>query len=192
MRTQTLSRPGSRLGSLSTASIFADVVALAVGLGSAYTLKLVGDIPLSEVILIPLAPILFALHPERVFRPTFKFLFLLMGLWLFGQIMTDMYRATAPEDWLRGDARILFFAADLIALAILVGRNERRKVVFLVGLAIGSLVGVKLQPNDFTAAEPWKFGYSNGVMMAVLLVSSLFFQRRQYAVVGALIIGLIG
>lgn len=192
MQTQTLTRPKNLSASLSAASICADVLALFIGLGSAYTVKLVGDFPLSEIFVIVSVPILFALRPERIFRPDFKTAFLLLGLWLFGLIMTDLYRATEIVNWLRGDARLLFFVIDFICLAALVGRNERRKVVLLSGIAVGSLVVVRLQPSDFFEAEPWKFGYSGGVMLLVMLVSCIFFQRRQYAIVGIVIIGLIG
>ncbi len=79
MQTQTLTRPKNLSASLSAASICADVLALFIGLGSAYTVKLVGDFPLSEIFVIVSVPILFALRPERIFRPDFKTAFLLLG-----------------------------------------------------------------------------------------------------------------
>jgi len=115
-------------------------------------------------------------------------IFVLMGIWLFGQVLTDIYRGTEAVDWMRGDAGIVFFAVDLACLAALLERNDRRKVVFLTGCAIGSLLSVRFQPTEST--DVWKFGYSFGTILIVILLSCYFFGRRRYMITGLLFAGI--
>jgi hypothetical protein len=168
------------------------VLAAVIGVATSFSVRLVGDLPISEILLLPLLPILLFLHGRRVFRPGLKMVFILMGLWLFGQILTDLYRGTSTVDWLRGDAAIVFFAIDLVCLAVLLGNNERRKTVFIAAFAVGSLLAARFQPSDYTAIAPWKFGYSLGVNLGVVLVSCYFYARRHYLIVGTLMAGMVG
>jgi hypothetical protein len=191
IRTQNLARLEYLPVTPSSISICADVIALVIGIGASLTVKLVGNLPLSEVILIPLAPIFFALRPARIFRSIFKVPFMLIGLWLFGQVITDIYRETKSIDWLRGDAKIVFLAVNILCMAVLVGRNLRRSAVFVGGYSIGSFLTFKFQPVVYSTADPWKFGYYSSVMMFFLLTSCYFYSRRRYAIVGIILMGLI-
>jgi len=93
---------------------------------------------------------------------------------------------------MRGDAAILFFAMDLIALVVLLGRNNRRKIIFVAGSAVGSLLVTWLHPTENAIEAPWKFGYSSGTITLVLLISCFFYSRRNYIVTGALLFGILG
>jgi hypothetical protein len=193
LRPQTLRRrPFASLVQRKFTSHVADVAVLVIGLTATFTVHFVGELPISEVILLALLPILLAVHGRRVLKPEFKALFFLLGLWLFGQAVSDFYRHTATLDWIRGDAAIIFFGLDVVGLAVLLRKNERRKVIFLAGAAIGSILVTIFSPSEFAQDEPWKFGYGPGVITLVLFISCFFYARRKYMIAGLLILGVAG
>lgn len=165
----------------SALSVAADLTTFLVGATGVFIVHVVGDLPVADLLLIPLAPLLVALRPQRLRRKRLALLFVLLGLWLFGEVVSDVYRGAAIHDWMRTDARILFWMIDLATLALLVAGNTRRHVLFLAGFATGSLLQDRLQPNDFTGL--WKFGYATAVTFIVLLVVSYLFHRRKHGVV---------
>ncbi len=173
-------------------SNFTDLVTLVIGLTATATIHFVGDLPVSEVILVALLPLFMAARGRRVLKSEFKILFFMLALWLFGQIASDLYRHTATLDWLRGDAAIIFFGFDLLGLTVLLRNNQRRKVIFLAGVAIGSIVVTIVHPSDYALDQPWKFGYANGVINLVLLISCFFYARRRFMIAGLLILGIAG
>ena len=89
--------------------ILAGTAALTAGLASAFVVQIVGNLPLSELLFLPLMPILIFVQGRQMIRPTMRPLLLLLGVWLVGQILTDIYRGTAFLSWARGDANIIFF-----------------------------------------------------------------------------------
>jgi hypothetical protein len=157
-----------------------------------YIVRIAGEIPTCEVILIGSLPVLLAIHPDRIIRRRLLTMLVLMGLWLLAQIVTDIYRGTDIVNWAKGDANIGFFMLDLAGLAVLLPHNLHRQKIFMLGLALGSLIGVKIDPGVYVAGAPWKFGYATGVMWLTMLISCYFYRRRKYAVVGFLILGITG
>lgn len=174
------------------ASLSADCLTLIVGLAVCASVKLIGTIPGAEVALVPLVPILLVLRFKKIKQGKLKYLFLLMGLWLAGQIATDIYRGTGFVDWAKSDSAIVFMAMDLAGLAALVSGNERRKAIFIFSFALGSVLATRISPNYFFEGSPWKFGYGPGVTSLVVLASCFFFARRQYAATGMLLLGIAG
>ena len=162
-------------------SIAADVLTFVVAAAGSFVVHVVGDLPVADLVLLPLLPFLIGFNARRLLRPSFRPIFVLLLLWLAAQIVTDVYRGTEAIDWMRGDARILFITIDFVGLALLVGKSVRRHVLFLAGYAVGSMLVVRLQPNEYT--DFWKFGYAQGVTLSVVLLSCYFFTRRKYAVV---------
>jgi hypothetical protein len=163
--------------------ILAGTAALAAGLASAFLVKLIGNLPLAELLFLPLMPILVFVQGRQMVRPTMRPLLLLLGVWLVGQILTDIYRETAFLNWARGDANIIFFGIDLLALTALLGRSTSRKVVYLIGYSISALLMIKLQPSNFGGMDPgWKWGWGPPITILVVLGSSFFYRRRNYAV----------
>jgi hypothetical protein len=173
-------------------SILADALVFVIALISSYTVHFVGDLPVAEIILIPLVPIIWVLRKRQPVPPALRTILFLMGLWLFGQILTDLYRGSATVDWMRGDAAIVFFAFDLAGLTVLLAGNEHRKAVFLAGLGIGVLMVARFAPSAFAQGERWKFGYASGTITLVLLASCFFYSRRRYLLATVLFVGIIG
>lgn len=170
-------------------SMAGDILTFMIGLGSCYTIQVGGDIPLCEVILIPSLLVLIAIHSERVrvrFHP-FGTIVGLMSLWLLGQIATDVYRSTTFRDWSRGDANIIFFLLDFIGLTILLKGNVRRQMIFLLGIALGQILSVKLEPSLYEG-NIYKFGLCFPLMYINSLICCFFYRRREFAVVGLLLL----
>ena len=190
--TKTRERIVSRSKGAWAASLGADALTVTVGLGACVNITLIGSIPGSEIVLIALLPFLLAMRMRRIVHGRLKFLFLLLGLWLLGQVLTDIYRGTEFQDWARGDSAIVFMAMDLAGFAALISGSERRKAIFIFSFALGSLLATRISPNFFFAGAPWKFGYAVGVNSLVVLVSCWFFARRQYSIVGLLLLGIAG
>jgi len=183
-------RPIRNFTSVKPTALGIDLLVVLLGVGCSFNLHLVGEFPITEAALILLLPVLISFDGRKLLRPGLKPIFMLLLLWLGSQVVTDVYRGTASADWMRGDANIVFFAVDLVCLAILLGKVERRKILFAVAFAIGSLLSARYQPTDVVLVDPWKFGYSTGVTMLVLLVCNVFFNIRWYAVIFVLLSGL--
>ncbi len=171
-------------------SLGTDILAFLIATVAYFFIRIVGQLYISEIILIAFLPIFIILHPKRAFRPRLNLTFGLMGLWLISQVLTDIYRSTGMQDWMRGDANIIFFAADLLGLSILLGNSQRRRIIFIAGLAIGSIIGSKFEPMFDSSDDPWKWIYSMGTNLAILLVSCYFYRSRRYLITGLLLAGI--
>jgi hypothetical protein len=153
------------------------------GLTSRLRIKFIGDLPVDEILFLPMMPILLLVQGRRqMVRPTMRPLLILLGVWLAGQMLTDVYRGTAFVDWARGDANIVFFGIDLLALIALLGRSESRKIIFLIGYSISQLLAMKYQSVGGQSSHGWKFGWGISVNILVVVCSCYFYRRRNYAV----------
>jgi len=183
----SISSPQSRRGFISYA---ADVYAWLIGLTSSFAAHFIGDLPIGEMLLLASLPVLVMVGARRALRPEFKRIYILMAFWLLGLVTADIYHDTNLVDRMRGTALIVFFGLDIYGLSILIGRNERRKLLLLIGSTIGALAQVKLQPSLAAADYPWKFGYAWGTMSAVILISCFFYSRRRYVAAASCILGI--
>jgi len=170
----------------------ADLLATAVGIGTAFTVHFVGELYLAEILMLILLPLLLIMRGKRTLRSELYVVYVLMGLWLIGLVIADVYNHTPMDDRMRGTALIVFFGVDLLFLVVLLGHSDRRKLLFLVGLTIGALASVKLQPSAAFEDYPWKFGWSWGATLLVFLISTYFYSRQRYLVSGLLILGICG
>jgi hypothetical protein len=151
-----------------------------VGAITPFSFHFVGDLFFSEIFLPLVLPFLLVVKGREMFRSTMRPILLLMGLWLAGQILTDIFRQTAMENWLRGDANIIFFGIDLLALVALMSKNDNRKILFVVAYAISRLVEARFSPSVEEGRFPWKFGYAPGLVLLTLLAGCYFYKRRNY------------
>jgi O-antigen ligase len=115
-----------------------------------------------------------------------QWFFLMFGLWFASAIITDIVRQTEFADFVRGWAKIVFFAITF-AFSYLASRTTLSPIVyFYVGLQFGSLAQQIVSPSAFFVDEPWKFGYGPPVTILVLtLISTRAFVDR-FKVVGQL------
>ena len=173
-------------------SLCADIFAWILGFSTVFSVHFVGDLYGAEILLILVFPALAILRGRRALRPELKLVYGLMGLWLVGLVVADAYNNIAIVDRLRGTALIVFFAINLLGMSMLLGGNEKRKLIYLIGLMMGALAAVKLQPSPAFASYPWKFGYAWATMQLVLLLSSYFYSRRRFVISALLIFGICG
>jgi hypothetical protein len=188
--TRVLIKPRPVIRRLNAFNFLAGALSLGLGLLAPFTLHIVGDLPIAEIFVPILLPVLLITRRRQMARPCIGPLLALLGLWLVGQILTDIYRQTQFLDWVRGDANIIFFGLDLLVLIGLLGMSETRKCLFIVGQAVGSLLVAKIEPSKLVADDPWKFGYAPATILLVLVVSCYFFRRNNYFVIVLLIAGI--
>ena len=66
----------------------------------------------------PLLPILLLSKGKRAFKREYLWFYVLVGGWLLGTIIADLYFSSPLTNRLKGTARVVFFALNFMALAI--------------------------------------------------------------------------
>ena len=120
--------------------IFGDAVVLLIPSLIFIEITVVGRLFLPEIILcclllfllIDRGSMLFSAKPKR---------FILLGLiWLFSQIITDIVRGTPFDDFARGWSKIIFLLLNFSSLYLLIYRNNKRLLLFAIGIVIGQIL----------------------------------------------------
>lgn len=152
----------------------ASAAAFLAGLLNAFTINLVGAMPLSELVLIGvfawlgLVVVLQRQWPDDLFKNRLFLTFLaLQGVALIAYIVSDFYRGSSSRDMARGWARMVFLGIDIIAVGWLVHRSPLNFLLLL----FGNLIGEALSASLFGAlyGDLWKFGYGGLVTFGALL-----------------------
>jgi O-antigen ligase len=165
-----------------------DLVIAIFGIAGAFSLNLVGSFPGNELLVLPLLPILLLYRGDRAFKREYVWFYLLVGAWLLGTIVADIYTGSPMVNRMKGTARVVFFGLNFMTLAILIGNNTRRMVIFIVTIAI-VMFRISMAFRDDTPIM-WKFGLGGTVAVAALLVSSHYYARRKYWICVLISIGL--
>jgi hypothetical protein len=168
----------------------ADVLSFILGCTTEFSIHFVGELYFAEILMASLLPIFLILRGKRALRRELITTYTLMGFWLVGLVISDVYHQIDIYDRMRGSALIIFFGINILSLSIVLGKNEKRKVLYLVGLMVGSLLSVKLQPSPAFGDYPWKFGYAFGAIQLAMLLSAFFYARRRYVVAVSIIFGM--
>lgn len=149
-------------------------IAFVAGLTTPFTVNLVGEMPIGEILLFGVAfYCLCYMIMERRWpvpllgeRP-FQILMCCQMIAFFGYVMSDLYRGSDPHDFMRGWARMIFLAVDLLATSFLFGISSVNFVLMGgVGVALGLCAFTTFVGPLF--GDYWKFGY--GGPLTVLLV----------------------
>lgn len=177
-RRRSISRQTVAPANTQLVSLAADMAAFLIGLTGFLVVKVGGDLPIAEVLVLLLLPFVIVPMRHRLASRRFRRLFLLVLIGLCSQAVTDIYRHSALLDWLRLDVRYVFFALDLVVLSTLLRGNQRRQVVFFVGYSFGQLLQGLFQPA--ADVDPWKWRYSHPLTVAALLMCVYAYKRRNY------------
>jgi hypothetical protein len=145
------------------------------GFLSAFTVSLVGQLPIGELILILVFPwVLLRTYrshgwPARIqqFR-WYNILFVTLGLMAVGYVVSDLYRGNASSNFLKGWARVGFLAIDLVTIAYLIDNSWRRLYVFIFALYLGATVNVLFAYESLE--EWWKYAMGYALTALVLFV----------------------
>ncbi|HZP61150.1 MAG TPA: O-antigen ligase family protein, partial [Opitutaceae bacterium] len=185
----SLSEP--RPGALQAAWMAEDVSPLSAGLFSpsawicflagsltAFTVSLVGEMPIGEIFLIAVAgwvvlcAILNHAWPGALLRNRFFWTLLIAQAVALGSyVMSDLYRRSFPRDMARGWSRMILLAIDIIAIAYLFGRSRRNFLFFLFGLNLGDVADALIHGPLF--GDMWKFGVGFPLTVLVLFLAPL-------------------
>lgn len=173
-------RPRPRPLWTSRQAFFSEVFLFLLGAAGAYSVNIVGALPDSELLLIPVLPILLLLRGRRAFSRQYLWFYILAGAWLFGTCVADAYNDIGAFNRVKGLARVVFFILDFIALAIFLNNRTRKMVIFAMGIGAVLLIGSWNYRGNFNVQ--WKFGMAQSVAIVALLVSSYFYAKRRYGV----------
>jgi hypothetical protein len=160
-------------------AFFTDAALFALGAAGYYSLNIIGALPGSEALLLPMLPVLLLARGGRAFNRQYLLFYILAGAWLLGTQIADIYNGIPAFNRMKGTARVVFFILDFVALAVLINNKTRRIVIFALSIA-AVLITTSLQFPEFMLR--WKFGISQGVAIIALLVSSHYYAGRRYRI----------
>ena len=147
---------------------FLSFLSFAAGLPSSYSLELVGQIFLAEILIIPLALILFFFGKSRIGKVKLFHAFAITGIiMIIGYILSDLVAGTESSKYLRAWGRNLFLLTDLIALAVIAGTDRRLIWWFVLGVALGTISQLALANIPIS---DWKLGYGRQFILMVLFL----------------------
>lgn len=152
------------------------IAAFLIGALNHFAIRLVGLMPVSELIILALIGwvILFIIlsgwSPVGVDAPRVLLLLLVCQvIGLAGYVMSDLVRGSATGDMLRGWSRMIFLGLDLCGVAFLLHHSRRVLAALACGLVAGVMEPVLLGP---LFGDWWKFGFGVPVTILLLLVGA--------------------
>lgn len=168
----------------------ADFLTFLIPASSAVTISFGGQLPLGEIIVLLLVPVVLVLRPTRIFQQRYKWPYILMAVWLIGELISDAYVGTSSIDRAKGVARIVFFALDLAVISALVGNSLRRVKAFTVGLVIMQLANAA-RGMSLGMQTVWKMWLFFAFSCAIYLFISRYYVQKRYALVWLSIVLLV-
>ncbi len=171
-------------------ALFTDLGVFILGAAGAYSINLIGSLPGDELLVLPLLPVLLLARGRRAFRREYLWFHILVAAWLFGTIAGDIYLDSPITSRAKGIARVVFFAFDFMALAIVINNKTRRIIIFAMSIVAVMLIGMRDFKGEFLTQ--WKFGGSSALTLVALLISSYFYAKRKYWSVIGISIALAG
>jgi hypothetical protein len=139
------------------------VLCALAGFLSAFTVPIVGLLPVGELVFLLIFPwvviraFLCRGWPTRFQQLRwYKILFLSLGFMLLGYIVSDLYRGTSSDNFIRGWARVGFLVVDLVTIGYLIDGSWRRLYVLAFALYLGNIADAVI--SGPLAGEWWKFG----------------------------------
>jgi O-antigen ligase len=181
-------RPRRRTLWATREAFLVDLLIAIFGIAGAFSVDLVGSFPGNELLVLPLLPILLLYRGRRAFKREYLWFYVLVGAWFLGTIIADMYTGSPMVNRMKGTARVVFFGLNFMTLAILIGNNTRRMVIFILTIAI-VMFRISMAFREDTPIM-WKFGLGGTVAVAALLVSSHYYARRKYWICVLISVGL--
>jgi O-antigen ligase len=170
-------RPRRRIWT-SRQSFLTDLAVFALGAAGIFSIGLVGALPGSEIMLLPLLPVLLLYKGGRVFNREYLWFLVLVAAWLLGTLAADANIDNYAINRMKGVARVVFFAFDFMALAILINHKVRRMIVFALSIVAVMIFSGREFRGDFLTE--WKFGYSSAFTILALLAASHYNEKKKY------------
>jgi hypothetical protein len=150
---------------------FADLLCFLVPSLLAVNVHSTGRVFLSELILVAALPFVLAESLDEP-RNAWTVIVVVFGLlWLWAQVVSDVYRSTAFSDMARGWLNVTFTVIDFIVIFILVSGRHRRILYFAAGLAVGYALEYVFNPSPYADVDPWKFGVAVPLTLVMVLLA---------------------
>jgi len=158
------------------------IVLFVLGLSTLFKFRLVGQIFLTDILLIAFFPFAIMRSKDTHWRYSLPIFFVGL-LWFLSAMVSDIVRQSPFENYARGWAKIVFFMIALASLLSLTKTRIDRLMAFFAGLGACGLLSATFFPDEFQRGEPWKFGYSLPLGMLTVIVASLPLVRRRFGFV---------
>lgn len=158
-----------------------------VALPSTYTLNLVGELFLTELLLPILALLVIVLGKSKIFSEKLFWYFFFAGIsMMIGYMISDLVAGTSSEKYLRAWGRNFLLFIDFISLAIIVGSDRRLIWWFVLGFSSGviGLLVIEQVPISY-----WKLGYGAPTILLTIIIGC--FIPKRILMVSILAIGVI-
>lgn len=138
-----------------------------------------GEIYVSELISIFICLALFKRNFYLI-KEYLSIFFVLTFIFLFSQVISDLYMNTPSKDFLRGWANILFFIINTIAILIVINNKIENIYIFSIGLFSGILLTFFINPNIYAqGGQYWKFGIGYGLTFLIALFTTKISLNKQ-------------
>ena len=167
------------------------IVAFLVGMFSPFTVSLVGEMPVGEIVLLLLfgwMALYFMLEhhlPGHLLKNRLlRWMLIAEGVALLGYMISDFVWQSSAHDAIRGWARMVFLGIDLLTVGYLFTVDGK---LSLLWLEWGAVVGGTVQPIFIRPifGDYWKFGFGTPVTLCVMLLLPLVgFWPGQAALLG--------
>ena len=104
--------------------------------------------------------------------------FLFLGfLWLVGQVLTDILRATPLDELMRGWSMIGATLVDFAVLYVLLSDSRPRIILYAFAIAIGTCAEYFLNPYGYSLTQPWKFSVGPAITGLIVLLATCCYAR---------------
>jgi O-antigen ligase len=165
-----------------------DLALVTLAATATLSVNFVGSLPGCEIVALAMLPFLLLRHGQRAFRREYMWFYALLGLWLLGTTVGDIYFQSAMTSRAKGVARVLCFGLDFATLAILINGSLRGFIAFTIGFA-PAMAGIGYHfREDFLVA--WKFGLGFALTLLALVIASHFYVRRKHWVYISIFLGI--
>ncbi len=119
-----------------------------------------------------------------------------VGVTFLGYILSDLINNSGLDNLMRGWARIVFLATDILAMYFLCRKKPSNLLIFCLGIAAGAAVAAETQ-SGLDRSSRYKLAIAVSITIAVLCCGALIRGRIQYlfislalAAVGVMHIGM--
>src|SRR5690349_9022444 len=135
-------------------------------------IQTVGTLLATDLVILAALPIAILRHADRLKQKPVPTILTLGSLWMISQVVTDIVRHSAPEDYLRGWIKIILVLASFIVVWTVVCASLRRFALYGLGVAVGGILTLALHPTDDMIDSPWKFGLAIPTTLLIVLFVS--------------------
>ncbi len=156
-----------------------DWIAFLIPILGIWVVSVGGLLPYAEILFLMFFPVLVLSRGRQLLDKQYRTAYLLLGLWVFSQVLTDIFVGTSPINFLKGFARVVFFALDLVSIAAIIGTSLRRTKFFILGMIVNFIYSARAGGGDLPLE--WKMLLGPAASMVVFLLVSHLYIRRKYA-----------